>query len=240
MEMKKSGLLFLFALVMIFTVSGCAEKKAYFGVPNRSLTVPLAFDETERVISEAERSPGAAYCPEKIAEAKKLAKEGVETWWACRDEESMAKLRRARELAEQAKLCQPKAMPAPAKVTPPPPPPPPAPAMPDTVIAGPFAFDSTKLDPAVRTVLDREADMVKGSPDIRLEIYGHTDSIGTKTYNMALSKRRAEAVKGYLVTKGVAANRMTTIGVGEDQPVGPNKTPADRAKNRRVVIKHIR
>ena len=106
----------LIVLAFVFVASGCAEKRAYFGVPNRSVTVPDALIETERAINEAERSPGAAYCPQKIEQARKLARDGVETYWACRDAEAFDKLAKARALAKEATQCQP----------PPPPPPPPA------------------------------------------------------------------------------------------------------------------
>jgi OOP family OmpA-OmpF porin len=68
---------------------------------------------------------------------------------------------------------------------------------------------------------------------------GHTDSVGSDTYNQKLSVRRAEAVKAYLVSKGVEANRVYTEGKGEKQPVADNKTAAGRAKNRRVEIEVV-
>ena len=68
---------------------------------------------------------------------------------------------------------------------------------------------------------------------------GHTDSIGTDAYNQRLSVRRAEAVKAYLVSRGIEANRVYTEGKGEKQPVADNKTAAGRAKNRRVEIEVV-
>ena len=68
---------------------------------------------------------------------------------------------------------------------------------------------------------------------------GHTDSIGSDAYNQKLSVRRAEAVKAYLVSKGVEPNRVYTEGKGEKQPVASNKTKEGRAKNRRVEIEVI-
>jgi OOP family OmpA-OmpF porin len=65
---------------------------------------------------------------------------------------------------------------------------------------------------------------------------GHTDSIGTERYKQKLSERRAAAVKAYLVSKGIPASKITTIGKGETQPVATNKTAAGRQKNRRVDI----
>jgi OOP family OmpA-OmpF porin len=65
---------------------------------------------------------------------------------------------------------------------------------------------------------------------------GHTDSVGTDAYNQKLSERRAAAVKDYLVSKGIPAAKVTTIGKGESQPVATNKTAGGRQKNRRVDI----
>ena len=68
---------------------------------------------------------------------------------------------------------------------------------------------------------------------------GHTDSIGTDAYNQRLSVRRAEAVKAFLVSKGIERNRVYTEGKGEKQPVADNKTKEGRAKNRRVEIEVV-
>ena len=84
--------------------------------------------------------------------------------------------------------------------------------------------------------------MVGKIKDINLEVIiavGHTDSIGTDAYNQKLSVRRAEAVKAYLVSKGIEKNRVYTEGKGEKQPVADNKTADGRAKNRRVEIEVV-
>jgi outer membrane protein OmpA-like peptidoglycan-associated protein len=74
-------------------------------------------------------------------------------------------------------------------------------------------------------------------PELKLDISGHTDNTGDAAKNQALSENRAKAVLDYLVKKGVAADRITSAGYGQDQPVADNKTAAGRAKNRRVEIK---
>ena len=77
---------------------------------------------------------------------------------------------------------------------------------------------------------------------INLEVMvaiGHTDSIGTEAYNQRLSERRANAVKAYLVSKGIESDRVATEGKGELQPVASNKTKAGRAQNRRVEIEVV-
>ena len=102
-----------------------------------------------------------------------------------------------------------------------------------------FDFDKAVLKPAGKASLDDLSSKLSG---INLEVIiavGHTDSIGTDAYNQKLSIRRAEAVKAYLQSKGVEANRIYTEGKGEKQPVADNKTTAGRAKNRRVEIEVV-
>lgn len=97
-----------------------------------------------------------------------------------------------------------------------------------------FGFDSSDLTPAAKANLDKLAQVLKNNMDTNINIYGHTDSKGTDAYNLSLSERRAAAVKNYLVSQGVSASRMFTMGVGEKEPVASNDTDAGRAENRRV------
>ena len=102
-----------------------------------------------------------------------------------------------------------------------------------------FDFDKSVVKPEGRSKLDDLANKVKS---INLEVViaiGHADSIGSDEYNQKLSVRRAEAVKAYLITKGVETNRIYTEGKGEKQPVASNKTKEGRAKNRRTEIEVI-
>jgi len=104
-------------LVLAFVMVGCASS-GYFGVPNKAIGVPGEFGQTEAAIASAENSEGAKYCPEKIARAKALAKEGAETYWACRTAEAMDLLAQARQLAKEAEGCQSPPRPS-ADTTPP-------------------------------------------------------------------------------------------------------------------------
>ena len=102
-----------------------------------------------------------------------------------------------------------------------------------------FDFDKSTLKAEGKAKLNDLVGKVKG---INLEVIiavGHTDSVGSDAYNQKLSVRRAEAVKSYLVSKGIEKNRVYTEGKGEKQPVADNKTKEGRAKNRRVEIEVV-
>ncbi|MEK7786372.1 MAG: OmpA family protein [Chloroflexota bacterium] len=101
-------------------------------------------------------------------------------------------------------------------------------------------FDVSKADlkPAGKSELDAMVSKIRDS-DTQIEqitITGHTDAAGASEYNLKLSERRAEAVKAYLVSKGLSGDRIVTKGAGDAQPVASNKTAAGRAQNRRVDI----
>lgn len=152
----------------------------------------------------------------------------------------------------------PPAAPPPAAAAPPPaqppaaaPPPPaepqraaapvpaPAPARPRellTLHGAHFAFDKYNLTKAAQDTLNVAVEYLRSHADERLNIEGHTDSIGTPAYNQGLSERRANSVKRYLVSKGVAEGRITTQGFSESKPVADNGTAEGRAQNRRAVL----
>ncbi len=102
-----------------------------------------------------------------------------------------------------------------------------------------FDFDKSVLKPEAKAKLD---DLVAKTSAVALVVIiavGHTDSVGTDGYNQKLSVQRSEAVKAYLVGKGIEKNRVYTEGKGEKQPVADNKTSEGRAKNRRVEIEVV-
>lgn len=102
-----------------------------------------------------------------------------------------------------------------------------------------FDFDKTIIKPAGKQALDN---LVTKINNINLEVIvviGHTDSIGTDSYNMKLGMRRANAVRAYLINKGVEKNRIYSESKGESMPIADNKTAQGRAKNRRVEIEVI-
>lgn len=100
-----------------------------------------------------------------------------------------------------------------------------------------FLTNSDQLTDTATKRLDDVAAGLVGQPGIRLEIGGHTDSRASKAYNLKLSARRAASVRAYLVSKGVAADSLTSRGYGDTLPIASNKTAEGRAKNRRVEFK---
>lgn len=100
-----------------------------------------------------------------------------------------------------------------------------------------FEFDSDNLTPNAEVVLDRIVRDLDYHDHVTVEIRGHTDSVGSEEYNRKLSRDRAEAVKEYLVDEGIEADRITTRGLGESEPVATNETETGRRKNRRIEMK---
>lgn len=103
-----------------------------------------------------------------------------------------------------------------------------------------FNFDKSALRPEDIAIIDQNAADLKEWGDIDVEVSGHTDSRGSDKYNMGLSLRRADAVRDYLITKGISADRLTAKGYGESQPLESNDTDEGRFKNRRVELNQIK
>ena len=97
-----------------------------------------------------------------------------------------------------------------------------------------FGFDQSDLNTTARGSLDKLNAVLKKYPDTDIQVIGHTDNVGTDSYNMDLSVRRATTVANYLKSGGIASSRITTKGMGEDDPKVANDTDANRAENRRV------
>ena len=97
-----------------------------------------------------------------------------------------------------------------------------------------FDFNSANLTTLAKSNLDKLVTVLKNNPDTNINIYGHTDSIGSDAVNLRISSQRAAAVKNYFVANGISASRMFTEGLGKSSPIASNDTDAGRAKNRRV------
>ncbi|MGE5351163.1 MAG: OmpA family protein [Acidobacteriota bacterium] len=100
-----------------------------------------------------------------------------------------------------------------------------------------FDLGSAKFKTEAYPILYNAAQMLLQNPELKVEIQGYTDDIGSDTYNLNLSLKRANAVKDYLVSHGVAANRLAAVGLGSQNPVGSNRTPKGRVLNRRIEFK---
>jgi peptidoglycan-associated lipoprotein len=151
----------------------------------------------------------------------------------------------------EAKPAPPPPPPVEAKPTTPPPPPPPSPPPPTPTTAPPpaeetlddltrsgvlkpvyFAYDSIALSEEARGILQKNADYLKKRTTAKVMVEGHADSRGTNEYNLALTERRAAAVKAYIVSLGVTADRVTTVAKGEEQPFCKEETEACWQQNR--------
>ncbi|BDZ73235.1 MULTISPECIES: OmpA family protein [Methylophaga] len=99
-----------------------------------------------------------------------------------------------------------------------------------------FDFDSASLKSAFTPTLNKVADILQRYPNTIIHVVGHTDSVGSESYNMKLSERRAQSVVDYLSAEGVSSDRLFAIGKGESEPRATNDTEAGRQLNRRVEL----
>jgi OOP family OmpA-OmpF porin len=110
----------------------------------------------------------------------------------------------------------------------------------DDLIAGQtieFDVSSAAISPRGAALLDRLVPILQSSPQTKIEIGGHTDNTGDPSYNLDLSRRRATAVRQYLMSRGVEEKGLTAVGYGQEKPIADNNTPQGRLKNRRIEFK---
>ncbi len=99
-----------------------------------------------------------------------------------------------------------------------------------------FEYDSSTLQPDAKTNIKKLADILKKYPDSNILITGHTDSDGTENYNQTLSEKRAKSVSDYAMLQGISSSRLSTVGLGETEPISSNDTDYGKTQNRRVEI----
>jgi len=99
-----------------------------------------------------------------------------------------------------------------------------------------FGYDSSTLQSEAKANISKLADILKKYPDSNILITGHTDSDGSENYNQTLSEQRAKAVSDYTMYKGISSSRLSTVGLGETEPVASNDTADGKQLNRRVEI----
>ncbi|HEX5387450.1 MAG TPA: OmpA family protein [Gemmatimonadales bacterium] len=102
-----------------------------------------------------------------------------------------------------------------------------------------FETNKSDLTEDSKGVLQDVAKSLQENPDVKVEVAGHTDNVGTAAYNLRLSRARAKAVRDFLVANGVPASQLTSKGYGESKPIAPNKTADGRAQNRRVELNRL-
>jgi len=115
----------------------------------------------------------------------------------------------------------------------------PEPEKPVVLLGVHFELNKSVLAADSKTILNEVATSLIARPDVKVEIGGHSDWIGSDAYNLKLSNARADAVMQYLISKGVKADNLTAKGYGETEPIGDNNTEEGRAKNRRVELKRM-
>ena len=102
-----------------------------------------------------------------------------------------------------------------------------------------FAYDQSTIEPEYFEILDAHSELLASNPNLTIRLEGHADERGSREYNVALSERRAQAVKQFMDLKGVGSEQSQTVAYGEELPVDPGHNEAAWSKNRRVEIKYI-
>jgi outer membrane protein OmpA-like peptidoglycan-associated protein len=250
MKMNRKWMILLILILGAVIASGCAPKATV-----------MSYNEAKEAFQKATIAGAkkCAPCQYGTAEANlALADHEMQYYWReLEDLDLHAKIAKEKSL-EALKLtpCEkpappPPPPPEPAPPPPPPPPPPPAPAPAPPPPPPPpkpapvfenvyFNENKTNIDPVAAKALDRDAMILKDNPDIKVEIGGHTDAVGSEISKQKISEKRAESAKKYLMDKfNIPGDRMIIKGYGSQKPVADNKSKEGRAKNRRVEFRVI-
>ena len=240
MNMNRKWMMLFLLILGAMIASGCAISKERM----------MAYNEAKETFQKATQAGAKKCAPCQYATAEAslaMAEHGIQKRWYESSEKYDIGTKVAKEKSLEAlKLtpCEKPAPPPPPPAPPPPPkpvPPPPPPPKPAPVFENIY-FNETKtnIDPVAAKALDRDGAMLKDNPDIKVEIGGHTDSLGSEKANQKISEKRAESVKKYLMDKfNIPGDRMIVKGYGSKKPIADNGTKEGRAKNRRVELKII-
>ncbi len=247
-----AGLIYL-AIICLVLIIGCKSfQTSYFGVEDEAITAPKEFNQTRLTIESAKESANSLYAEKKINEAMALGEQAAVAYWKCFDQPAKNVLALAQQSAYRAELFHPQPPPptaARANATPWTPEAPES-MEPDAVFAGVmalpprmiletvyFGFDSDKLHPYEKTLLNTQVPVLKKHSDFVFEIAGHTDFAGPDSYNQILSQKRARSIIKHLSANGVSDSQLYLIGYGEADPFYSNDTIEGQAKNRRSEIR---
>ena len=241
MDMKKKWMSLILLILGAMIASGCASTETM-----------IAYNEAKELFQKATIAGAKKCAPVQYATA--------EAYLALADHEvgerdyNAADTKLALAVAKEKSLealkltpCEkPEPPPAPAPPPPPPPPPPPKPAPPPPPKPVPvfenvyFNENKTNIDPVAAKALERDGMTLKENPDIKVEIGGHTDAVGSEIAKQKISEKRAESAKKYIMDKfNISGDRMMVKGYGSQKPIADNKTKEGRAKNRRVEFRVI-
>ena len=242
MNMNRKWMMLFLLILGAMIASGCAVSKERM----------MAYNEAKETFQKATQAGAKKCAPCQYATAEAslaMADHGIQKRWYESAEKYDIAVKVAKEKSLEALKLTPCEKPAPPPPPPAPTPPPPAPAPPppppppkpapvfENIY---FNENKTNIDPVAAKALDRDGAMLKENPDIKVEIGGHTDSLGSEKANQKMSEKRAESVKKYLMDKfNIPGDRMIVKGYGSKKPIADNGTKEGRVKNRRVELKII-
>ena len=246
MKMNRKWMILLLLILGVVMVSGCAPKDTV-----------VSYNEAKDAFQRATIAGAKKCAPCEYATAEAnlaLADHEMRYYWReMEDLDVHARIVKEKSLEAlkrtpcEEKPAPPPPAPAPAPPPPPPPAPAPAPAPPPPPPAPKpvpifenvyFNENKTNIDPVAAKALDQDAMILKDNPNIKVEIGGHTDAVGSEIARQKISEKRAESAKKYLMDKfNISGDRMIVKGYGSQKPIADNKSKEGRAKNRRVEFR---
>ena len=249
MNMNRRWMTLILLILGAMIVSGCGVSKEGMMIYNDAKdTFQKATDAGAKKCAPCQYATAEAALALATHETQERSREDHSAHFGMGTRIAKEKSLEALRLTPCEKPAPPPPPPPPPKPAPPapPPPPPPAPApppppppkAPPAFESIPFNENKTNISPQAAKVLDEDGRILKENPDIRVEIGGHTDATGSDKADMAISLKRAESVKKYLMDKfNISSDRLVVKGYGKSKPIADNTTKEGRAKNRRVEIR---
>jgi outer membrane protein OmpA-like peptidoglycan-associated protein len=211
------------AVLSLSVMFGCAGREFAPKDPYMYWYYPKELPEADRAVEAARQAGKDRQCPDEFNAAWDLKEKAYATYAACRTEEAIAMAKEATKKANA--LCPGKPVVKIEKV------------IDRMTLRVNFDFNKSDIRESEVAELQKAVRFIRKYPGAKVRLEGHTDSIDSEEYNQALSERRAEAVKNYLVKEEAAEkSKISTVGYGESRPVAPNDTEEGRAQNRRVEV----